>query len=125
MKLRVIAGLVFAFPAFASALAEPNIWRVAGLVELPGILGMVDSDGPPDMIPPVRIQPVPLHSHPSSESSVVAMILSPDAVETTEFDYEARAAVVYEMTDDDWVLVRMMVDSSACIPGWIHPNSRG
>jgi len=95
-----------------------------GLVELPGILGTVDPDGPPGMIPPAQIQPVPLHSHPTGTSPVVAMISNPDAVETKEFDYEARAAVVYEMVDD-WVLVRMMVDSSSNILGWIHPNSRG
>jgi len=124
LKLRVIVGLVLAFTAFASALAEPNIRRVVGLVELPSILGTVDPDGPPGMIPPAQIQPVPLHSHPISTSPVVAIISSPDAVETKEFDYEARAAVVYEMADD-WVLVRMMVDSLSCKPGWIHPNSRG
>jgi len=124
LKLRVIVGLVLAFTAFASALAEPNIRRVVGLVELPSIFGTVDPDGPPGMIPPAQIQPVPLHSHPISTSPIVAMISSPDAVETKEFDYEARAAVVYEMADD-WVLVRMMVDSLSCKPGWIHPNSRG
>ena len=124
MKLRVIVGLVLAFTAFASALAEPNIQRVVGLVELPSILGTADPDGPPGMIPPAQIQPVPLHSHPTGKSPVVAMISSPDAVETKEFDYEARAAVVYEMADD-WVLVRMMVDSSSYELGWIHPNWRG
>jgi len=124
LKRRVIVGLVLAFTAFASALAEPNIRRVVGLVELPSILGTVDPDGPPGMIPPTQIRPVPLHSHPTSKSPVVAMISSPDAVETEEFDYEARAVVVYEMADD-WVLVRTMVDSSSCKLGWLHPSSRG
>jgi len=73
---------------------------------------------------PQSNQPVPLHSHPTSKSPIVAMISRPYAVETKEFDYEARAAVVYEMADD-WVLVRMIMDSSSYKLGWIHPSSRG
>ncbi len=124
MKRRVIIGLVLAFTAFASVLAEPNIRRVVGLVELPSILGTADPDGPPGLVLPAQTQPVPLRSHPTSKSPVVAMISSPDEVETEEFDYEARAAVVYEM-EDDWVLVRMMVNSLTYKLGWIHPGSRG
>jgi len=124
LKRRVIVGLVLALTVIVSALAEPNIRRVVGLVELPSILGTVDADGPPGMIPPTRIRPIPLHSHPTSESSVIALISSPEEVETKEFDYEARAVVVYEMADD-WVLVRTLVGSSSCELGWINPDSRG
>ena len=124
LKRGVIVGLVLVFAAFTSVLAEPNTRRVVGLVELPSIFGTADPDGHPGQVLPAQIQQVQLHSHPTSKSLVFAMISSPDAVETKEFDYEARAAVVYEMADD-WVLVRMMVDSSSYQLGWIHPNSRG
>ena len=124
MKRRVIIGLVLALTAFTSILAEPSIWRVVGLVELPSIFGTADPDGPPGLVSPAQIQPVPLHSHPTGKSPVVAMISSPDAVETEEFAYEAKAAVVYEIADD-WVLVLMMADSSAYKAGWIHPSSHG
>jgi hypothetical protein len=39
--------------------------RVIGLVELPGLFGSREPDSPPGLIPPARVEPIPLHAEPS------------------------------------------------------------
>ncbi len=123
MKQKTIVSLVLAFITFELVLAEADTRRMVGLVELPSVFGKAEPDGPPGLVPPAQVQPVPLHSHPSIKSPVVAQILGPEAIETEEFDYEAPAAIVYE-TAGGWVLVRM-VESSKYTFGWISPEARG
>jgi hypothetical protein len=96
---------------------------VVGLIELPSVFGKSDPNGPPGLIRPTHVQAVPIYSHPSRNSPVVGQISDLESVETKEFDYEAPAAVVYEIVDG-WVLIRI-TDFSKNEFGWVSPHARG
>lgn len=123
MNRTLIVLLIVAPCLIGSLLAQNDNERVIGLVELPGLLGTRDPNGPPGLIPPEKVQPVRLHSHPSSKSPVIANVSNSELLETAEFAYEALAATVYEVTDG-WLRLRL-TDASKNIYGWVSPNSRG
>ena len=123
MKRNIILGLVLLFAVSELMIAEAVNQRVVGLVELPSVFGKLDPNGPPGLVQPADVQAVPIHSHPTSKSPVVAQISGLEPVETEEFDYEAPAAVVYEIANG-WVLVHI-TDSSRNEFGWVSPHVRG
>ena len=123
MKRNIILGLVLLFTVSELVIAEAVHRKVVGLVELPSVFGKYDPKGPPGLVRPAYVQAVPMYSHPSNNSSVIGQISGLESIETMEFDYEAPAAVVYEMVDD-WVLVHI-TDSSKIEFGWVSPHSSG
>ena len=123
MKRNIILGLILLFTASELVIAEAVYRRVVGLVELPSVFGKYDPNGPPGLVRPAHIHAVPMYTHPSNNSSVVGQISGLESVETKEFDYEAPAAVVYEIVDG-WVLIHI-TDSSKNEFGWVSPHARG
>lgn len=101
-----------------AAAQEPP--RLMGLVELPGLFGTVDPDGPPGAVAPERIRPVPLHVEPGADRAF-RLIDARELLEWAEHDYEAPAAKAYGMRDD-WVLVAI-TDGSGY--GWVPPGHTG
>jgi len=122
LKRNIILSLVFLFVASELVVVEAANRRVVGLVELPRVFGKFDPNGPPGLVQPANIQAVPIYSHPSSNSPVVEKISGLESVETKEFDYEAPAAVVYEIVDD-WVLIHI-THSLKNEFGWVSPLER-
>jgi len=123
LKRNIILGFVLLFTASELVIAEAVHRRVVGLVELPSVFGKFDPNGPPGLVRPSHVQAVPIYSHPSSNSSVVGQISGLESIETKEFDYEAPAAIVYEIVDG-WVLIHI-ADSSKIEFGWVSPHARG
>lgn len=97
--------------------------RVIGLVEVPGVFGTRDRNGSPGLIPPAKIEPIPLHALPSSDSRIIGTVTGPDEVEAREYDYEALAAVTYERRDS-WHLIRLRAPEGELF-GWLSPTHGG
>ncbi len=123
MKRNIILSLILLLVASELVVAEAVNLRVVGLVELPSVFGKFDPNGPPGLVRPANVQAVPIYSHPSRNSSVVGKISGLESVETKEFDYEAPAAVVYEIVDG-WVLIHI-TDPLKNEFGWVSPHERG
>ncbi len=123
LKRNIILGLILLFTASELVIAETVNRRVVGLVELPSVFGKCDPNGPPGLVRPAHVQVVPIYSHPSSNSPVVGQISDLESVETKEFDYEAPAAVVYEIVDG-WVLIHI-TGSSKNEFGWVSSHASG
>ncbi len=66
--------------------------RILGLVEIPRVFPQVFPN--PDS-PPREMGPVTLRSGPSSQAEEVAVLETPDQVESLEHSYEESSAVVY------------------------------
>jgi hypothetical protein len=117
VRLAVGAALTFALP-----LAAQDVPRLVGLVELPGLFGMVDPDGPPGATPPARVEPIPLHAEPGSVEPF-RVVDAPEEIEWREHDYEAPAAMAYGARDG-WVLVAAR-DGEVRRFGWVPPPHTG
>jgi hypothetical protein len=100
--------------------AEP---RLIGLVELPGLFGTPDPDGPPGALLPGEPRPVPLHAEPEAGSVRLATVSTADSLEWLEFDYEAPAAVAYGVTAG-WVRVALR-EGDGRRYGWVPPEHHG
>lgn len=94
-----------------------------GMVELPGLFGTPDPDGPPGTRAPDRVTPVPVHAEPDVSSARWVRISSSDQVEWHEFDYEAPAALAYGESDG-WVRVAVR-EADERRYGWVPPEHRG
>jgi hypothetical protein len=100
--------------------AEP---RLIGLVELPGLFGTPDPDGPPGALLPGEPTPVPLHAEPEPASVRLATVSTADSIEWLEFDYEAPAAVAYGVAAG-WVRVALR-EGDGRRYGWVPPEHQG
>lgn len=97
--------------------------RLVGLVELPGLFGAPDPDGPPGSRAPDPFTPVPVHATPDTGTRRFARITAPDEVEWREFAYEAPAAMAYGESDG-WVRVAIG-EADERRYGWVPPEHRG
>jgi hypothetical protein len=100
--------------------AEP---RLIGLVELPGLFGTPDPDGPPGALLPGEPRPVPLHAEPEAGSVRLATVSTVDSIQWLEFDYEAPAAVAYGVAAG-WVRVALG-EGDGRRYGWVPPEHQG
>ena len=105
------------------AVAGPGEPRLTGLVELPGLFGTIDPDGPPGALLPADPVPVPLFADPDAGSPRIALVSSPGSLEWREFDYEAAAAVAYG-EERGWVRVALRDDGGHRY-GWVPPEHHG
>jgi hypothetical protein len=97
--------------------------KVLGLVELPTVFGKIDPNGSPGLIRPSPLKAVAVYLHPSSNSPIIGQVSGWASIETKEFDYEAHAAVVYEIADG-WVLIHL-TESPKNEFGWLlHRSSK-
>ncbi|HUG42479.1 MAG TPA: hypothetical protein VMM12_18595 [Longimicrobiales bacterium] len=121
----VLAGLVawLAAVLFGGVTAGQPGPRLVGLVELPGLFGVRDPDGPPGMIRPAETVPVPLHAEPDPASARVASVSAADSLVWAEFDYEAPAALAYGEAGG-WALVALREETGRRY-GWVPPGHRG
>jgi hypothetical protein len=90
--------------------------RLAGIVEVPAVFNRYSADGNP--IPPKKN--VEIRMRPAIDSSVAATIVGPDQLESQEYGYEERGAVVYAR-DRNWSLVR----TDSHVLGWLSPQDAG
>jgi hypothetical protein len=90
--------------------------RLAGIVEVPAVFNRYTADGNP--IPPQKN--VEIRTRPAVDSPVGATIADPGQLESQEYGYEERGAVVYAR-DRNWSLVR--TDSG--VVGWLSPQDAG
>lgn len=90
--------------------------RLAGIVEVPAMFNRYSADGTP--MPPQKH--VEIRTRPAADSPVAATIADPDQLESREYGYEERGAVVYAR-DRTWSLVR--TDSG--LVGWLSPQDAG
>lgn len=97
--------------------------RLSGLVELPGIFGVRDPDGPPGSYLPGAHVPVPLHAAPERGSPLIAVLTGRDSLEWHELGYEAPAAVAYGETNG-WVRVAIGEGENKRY-GWVPPDHHG
>ena len=123
LKRNIILSLVYLFLTTGPVDAEDVKRRVVGLVEIPGVFGRLDPNGPPGLILPANVKAVPIYSDPSSKSPVIGEIEGLESVETKEFDYEAHAAVVYKIING-WGLVHV-TDKENMKFGWISLHEQG
>jgi hypothetical protein len=100
--------------------AEP---RLIGLVELPGLFGTPDPDGPPGALLPGESRPVPLHAEPEAVSVRLTTVSTADSIQWLEFDYEAPAAVAYGVAAG-WVRVALR-EGDGRRYGWVPPEHQG
>jgi hypothetical protein len=116
-----VTGLVAgALGVPATDQAEP---RLIGLVELPGLFGTPDPDGPPGALLPGEPTPVPLHVEPEAGSVRLATVSTADSIEWLELDYEAPAAVAYGVAAG-WVRVALR-EGGGRRYGWVPPEHHG
>ena len=108
-------SLVF---ALAAQFLNPPGSPLIGVVEVPRVTGTYAEDGTP--IPPDPSRPVELRRDPSDKSPVAASVTTIEQLETVEYAYEERAAVVYAR-QDDWSRVR----TNGGIDGWLSPRDAG
>ncbi|HUG40141.1 MAG TPA: hypothetical protein VMM12_06640, partial [Longimicrobiales bacterium] len=111
------------------ALDRVDVWRIhgpplIGLVELPGVFGTPDPDGPPGSRLPSDLVPVPLHAAPSAGSPLVATVSAADALVAWEYSADAPAAMAYGVTDG-WVRVSLRESGSRQRTGWVPPGHQG
>lgn len=113
------------------ALDRVDVWRIPGpsligLVELPGVFGVPDPDGPPGSRLPSELVPAPLHAAPDAGSPLVATVSAADAnaLVWTEYSAEAPAAMAYGVTDG-WVRVALRESGGGQRTGWVPPGHQG
>lgn len=97
--------------------------NLIGFVELPSIFGRIDPDGPPGQLPPDTLGKIPLHAEPAVNSPVIGNITDPASVVSEEFDYEERAAAVYNRSDG-WTQLALNVSAQQQF-GWMAPDHGG
>jgi hypothetical protein len=97
--------------------------KLIGLVELPGLFGTRDPDGPPGALLPAAPAAVPVHAQPRAGSVRLATVSAADSLEWREIDYEAPAAVAYGVAEG-WVRVALQ-EGSGWRFGWVPPEHRG
>jgi hypothetical protein len=118
--LAALLATTLALAADAAIAQEPP--RLIGLVELAGLFGVQDPDGPPGAMPPARVEPVPVHEEPG-EGEPFRMVAMPQAIEWHEHDYEAPAALAFD-AQDGWVMVALR-EGEARRYGWVPPTHAG
>lgn len=96
--------------------------RLIGLVEIPGLFGVLDLDGPPGAMPPARVEPVPVHEEPG-RGEPFAWVQAPEDIEWGEHAYEASAAMAFGERDA-WVLVAVR-QGEVRRYGWVPPAHAG
>lgn len=102
--------------------SEAGDRRMVGLVELPGLLGRSNPDGPPGQVRPSSPQAIPVFKAPDVSAGLLRMVSSGDDVESREHGYEEVSAVVYG-TAEGWYEIGLGNEGRAT--GWIGPDVAG
>jgi hypothetical protein len=109
-----------------AAVASPGVAQrppVIGIVELPGLFGTRDPDGPPGLTPPRHVQPIPIHVAPTSGSDILARVTDAQEIEVAEYDYEAPGALTHDVRDG-WNLIGVVTPAGRT-SGWLPPQYAG
>lgn len=97
--------------------------RLIGLVELPGLFGVRDPDGPPGALLPGDRTVVMVRAEPAEAAAVIGNVSAADSIEWREADYEAPAAVAFGVRDG-WVRVAIGGTGGRRY-GWVSPEQLG
>jgi hypothetical protein len=114
-RCSVLIALAF-IAAGAAVYVQPSPLRLAGIVEVPALFNRYGADGSP--IPPQKN--VEIRTQPAVDSPVAATIADPGQLESKEYGYEERGAVVYAR-DRNWSLVK----TQSGVVGWLSPQDAG
>jgi hypothetical protein len=117
MRPRWYVLIAVAYVAGGAAVhAQTGPLRLAGIVEVPAVFNRYNADG--NLIPPEKS--VEIRTRPTVDSPVAATIADPGQLESQEYGYEEKGAVVYAR-DRNWSLIR--TDSG--VAGWLSPQDAG
>ena len=117
MHARCYALIALAYAVGDAAVhAQTGPLRLAGIVEVPAVFNRYGADGQP--ISPVKN--VEIRTRPAVDSPVAATIADPSQLESREYGYEERGAIVYAR-DRNWSLVR----TESTVVGWLSPQDAG
>jgi hypothetical protein len=109
-------GYVLIALAYAAGHAQTAPLRLAGIVEVPALFNRYGADG--NLIPPVKH--VEIRTRPSPDSAVAVTIGDSDQLESREYGYEEKGAVVYAR-EQNWSLVGTV----SGVVGWLSPQDAG
>jgi hypothetical protein len=97
--------------------------RIIGLVEIPALFGVLESDQPVPT-PPDSVRPISLRDSPDPAATIVVSIESADAIEVREHGYEQPSAVVYEISKNGWYLLSYTLGARSG-KAWLDPADAG
>ena len=110
----------------AAGHAQTSPLRLAGIVEVPAVFNRHGADG--NLIPPEK--KVEIRTRPTADSPVVATIADPDQLESREYGYEEKGAVVYAREENgrrcrDRRRCWSLVGTVSGVVGWLSPQDAG
>lgn len=120
-----LATLLLTFVLAAAPQAtgrQTSTHRIIGLVEVPGLFGVLEP-GAPAPVPPSEVVPIALRARPTSESPLAFRLEGADQLASREHGYEHRSAVVYDM-ENGWYLVSYS-DAGRTGMAWLSPDDAG
>jgi hypothetical protein len=100
---------------------QPNARRIIGLLEMPSVFRPHESDVPADAPLSDHNEPIRAYAKASSKSGMVAMIQTPEDIETRNDPYRRPGAVVYDV-NRDWYLIGLK-SRSGVAKGWVFTKN--